>query len=74
MGAWWLQQQQGYFLSGDPKVVWSLAVWSAYLILLILHWRPLAGGRRFAYGVIGVFAFVLLTFWSTNLPSAIHNP
>jgi ABC-type transport system involved in cytochrome c biogenesis permease subunit len=74
VGAWWLQQRQGSYLSGDPKVVWSLGVWAAYLTLLILHWRPLAAGRRFAYGVIAAFTFVLLTFWGTNLPSAIHNP
>ncbi len=74
VGAWWLQQQQGHYLSTDPKVVWSLIVWTAYLALLVLHRRPLGGGRRFAYGVIGAFAFVLLTFWGTNLPSAIHNP
>lgn len=74
VGAWWLQQQHGYFVSSDPKVVWSVAVWIAYLALLVLHWRPLAGGKQFAYGVIATFAFVLLTFWGTNLPSAIHNP
>jgi ABC-type transport system involved in cytochrome c biogenesis permease subunit len=74
VGAWWLQQQHGYFVTSDPKVVWSLAVWIAYLGLLVLHWRPLAGGKQFAYGVIATFAFVLLTFWGTNLPSAIHNP
>lgn len=74
VGAWWLQQRQGSYLSADPKVVWSMGVWAAYLTLLVLHWRPLAAGRRFAYGVIAAFTFVLLTFWGTNLPSAIHNP
>ena len=74
VGVWWLREQRGYYLSGDPKVVWSLVVWCAYLVLLWFHGRPMAGGRRFAWGAIGAFAFVLLTFWGTNLPSPIHNP
>jgi ABC-type uncharacterized transport system permease subunit len=59
---------------GDPKIVWSALVWVVYLVLLVLRWRFAQGGRRFALGAIGTFAFVLLTFWGTNLLSPLHNP
>jgi ABC-type uncharacterized transport system permease subunit len=58
----------------DPKVLWSGCVWALYLTLLILRWRYAHRGRRFALSALGGFAFVLLTFWGTNLLSTIHNP
>lgn len=74
IGAWWLKQAKGYFVSDDPKIVWSGLVWVAYGVLLALRGKLGAGGRRFAWGVVGAFVFVLLTFWGTNLPSPIHHP
>jgi ABC-type transport system involved in cytochrome c biogenesis permease subunit len=74
VGGWWLHRERGYFLSDDPKIVWSALVWAAYLALLLLRGRFGSHGRRFAWGVIATFTFVLLTFWGTNLPSAIHHP
>jgi len=59
---------------GDPKIVWSAVVWLIYLGLIIMRWRFAQGGRRFALGAIGSFAFVLLTFWGTNVLSPLHNP
>jgi HemX protein len=59
---------------GDPKIVWSLIVWVAYFTLLIMRWKFAQGGRRFAFGAIGTFAFVLLTFWGSNLLSPLHHP
>jgi HemX protein len=59
---------------GDPKIVWSALVWAAYLTLLIMRWKFARGGRRFAWGAIGAFVFVLLTFWGSNLLSPLHNP
>jgi ABC-type uncharacterized transport system permease subunit len=59
---------------GDPKIVWSVVVWLIYLGLIIMRWRFAQGGRRFAMGAIGSFAFVLLTFWGTNVLSPLHNP
>ena len=59
---------------GDTKIVWSALVWLLYLGLIVMRWRYAQGGRRFALGVIGSFAFVLLTFWGTNLLSPLHHP
>ncbi len=67
-----LSNAQSY--RGDPKIVWSALVWLLYLGLLIAHWKFAQGGRRFALGAIGSFAFVLLTFWGTNALSPLHNP
>lgn len=59
---------------GDPKIIWSGIVWLIYLGLLVSRWKFAQGGRRFAVGAIGSFAFVLLTFWGTNLLSSLHHP
>jgi hypothetical protein len=39
----------------------------------VLRWRCARGGRSFAWGAVVVFAFVLLTFWGTNLLSTLHH-
>jgi ABC-type uncharacterized transport system permease subunit len=57
----------------DPKIIWSAFVWLAYLALLIARWRFSPGGRRMALGAVGVFVFIMLTFWGTNLLSPIHQ-
>lgn len=59
---------------GDPKIVWSALVWLIYLGLIVMRWKFAQGGRRFALGAIGSFAFVLLTFWGTSALSPLHNP
>jgi len=58
----------------DPKVVWSIFMWVVYLTLLVLRRFFRQSSRRFATGVIGAFAFLLLTFWGTNLLSTLHHP
>jgi ABC-type uncharacterized transport system permease subunit len=68
-----LPRPEGVQFIQDPKVVWSIVLWLACLALLILRWRGLSP-RRFAWGVSGMFLFVLLTFWGTNLLSPLHNP
>lgn len=69
-----LPRPEGVAYWQDVKVRWSALVWALYLGLLVARWRFALSGRRFAGGIIGVFAFVLLTFWVTNLFSAIHHP
>ena len=65
------QHKDGYFT--DVKVIWSLLVWALYLGLLVMRWKFAQGGRRFAWGAVAAFAFVLLTFWGTNLLSPMHH-
>jgi HemX protein len=59
---------------GSPKIVWSALVWLIYLGLIVMRWKFSQGGRRFALGAIGSFAFVLLTFWGTNALDSLHHP
>ena len=72
-GTYWLKQDAGVYFTGDFKILWSIFVWFLYLALLISRWRFAQNGRRFAWGAIGSFAFVILTFWGSNLASAIHH-
>lgn len=60
-------------LTDDPKVIWSALVWALYLGLLTMHARFNQSGRRVAWGAVGTFAFVLLTFWGVNLLSPAHK-
>src|SRR5436190_1927560 len=69
-----LQRPPEVHFFGDPKVIWSALLWVFYLGLLISRSRFAQSRRRFAIGVVGAFAFLLLTFWGTNLLSAIHHP
>lgn len=72
-GSFSVRDRHDNFTMWDAKVVWSGLVWLLYLALLIRHWRYAQGGRRFAWGAVLSFAFVLLTFWGTNLMSPIHQ-
>ena len=74
LGCLWLKQEKGVYVNADPKVIWSAFVWLLYLGLLAMRWLFAQRGRRFAWGVIGSFSFVMLTFWVFSLWSAIHNP
>jgi len=73
IGAVWLKLPEGVGYLEDPKVHWSILVWLLYLALLFMNWRFAQGGRRFAWGAVGCFLFVLLTFWGVNLMSPIHH-
>ena len=62
----------GYW--SDPKVVWSIFMWVVYLALLVSRRLFAQSSRRFAYGIVAAFVFLLLTFWGTNLLSPLHHP
>jgi HemX protein len=67
----WLPRSRPEPPSGtDPKVIWSALVWG---LLLILHGRFAQSGRKFAWGAVAGFAFVVLTFWGVNLLSPSHR-
>ena len=59
-------------LRNDPILPWTACVWLLYLVLLVMRWRG-QGGRRFAWGALGSFAFILLTFWGIILLSPSHH-
>ena len=69
-----LPQPEGVSYWQDSKVVWSILMWLVYLALLV--WRRVfpQSSRHIATGVIAAFAFLLLTFWGTNLLSTLHHP
>lgn len=73
VGGYYLKQKAGAFYLDDFKIIWSLFVWLIYLGLLVMRWGFGRGGRRFAWGAIVVFLFVVLTFWGANLISPIHQ-
>lgn len=68
-----LPRPEGVKYWRETKVVWSGFLWALYLALLVGRWRFNLAGRRFACGIIGAFAFLLLTFWGTNLLSTLHH-
>ncbi|MGC9036383.1 MAG: cytochrome C assembly family protein [Verrucomicrobiia bacterium] len=74
VGSLALKPPNGLTYASDPKVQWSIFVWLLYIFLIIMHKIFSWGARRLAFGAIGSFAFVLLTFWGVNLMSKIHNP
>ena len=69
-----LPRPEGVLYWKETKVLWSGLMFLLYLALLLAHWKWAMVGRRFACGVIGLFAFLLLTFWGTNLLSTLHHP
>ena len=74
LGTLWLKREKGVFFMMDAKILWTIFVWLVYVVLLLRRWRFDQGGRRFAWGAIASFGFVLLTFPGFNLLSPIHNP
>ncbi len=74
VSALWFKQESGVYFSSDPKIVWSVLVWFFCLALVLMRWKFEQGGRRFAWGTIAVFIFVLLTFWGSSMWSPIHRP
>ncbi|HEX5218193.1 MAG TPA: cytochrome c biogenesis protein CcsA [Verrucomicrobiae bacterium] len=69
-----LPRPEGVTYWKDAKVLWSAVLWVLYAGLLFSRMKFDFAGRRFALGTIGVFSFVLLTFWVTNLLSPLHHP
>lgn len=74
VGAIWLKLPPGMGYFSDIKVIWSVFIWLVYLAMIVSRWKFDQRGRRFAWGAIGSFAFIMLTFWGSNLASSIHNP
>jgi len=73
LGGYTLHVEGRTYSVWDAKIMWSVVVWAIYLVLLVMHLRFAHRGRRIALGAVASFAFVLLTFWGTNLLSSIHG-
>ena len=69
-----MKERFGVFFQPDAKATWSALVWLIYAGLLAMRWWFSHGGRKFAWGAVGSFSFVLLTFWGVNLLSKAHHP
>ena len=76
LGASWAYHfQPGKTASlGDPMVIWIIGVWIFYSVLLYLHWRHVQSGKRIAWGAMGSFLFMMLTFWGAMLSHLSHLP
>jgi HemX protein len=74
MAPFLMKHKFGVFFQEDAKTLWSVFVWLLYAGLLAMRWRFSQGGRKFAWGAVGSFSFVLLTFWGVNLLSKAHQP
>lgn len=69
-----MREAYGVYFKPDAKILWSIFVWCLYAGLMVMRWWFAQRGRRFAWGAIGGFSFVLLTFWGVNLLSGVHHP
>lgn len=69
-----MRERYGVVVRPDPKIAWSILVWAVYFGLLIQRLKFRQAPARLAWGAMGGFAFVILTFWGTNLLSPIHHP
>lgn len=69
-----MRERYGVLVRPDPKIAWSILVWVVYLGLMISRLRFRQAPHRLAWGALGGFLFVVLTFWGTNLLSPIHHP
>jgi len=69
----YLHKEKGVWFTTDPEMLWVLGVWVFYLVLLVLQSRHVQSGKRFAWGALGSFLFVMLTFWGVYLLSPLHQ-
>jgi HemX protein len=69
----YLHQVKNVWFKADPEMLWVIGVWLFYFVLLVLQKRHAQSGRRFAWGTLVSFLFVLLTFWGVYLLSPLHQ-
>jgi ABC-type uncharacterized transport system permease subunit len=69
--SWWLRDTSSVDL---PKLVVTLAVWSAYLAVLLLRWRGRLVSVRFAWVCIALFGVALLSLGPVNSSRHAYQP
>jgi HemX protein len=67
-----MRERHGAYSWADPIILWSALIWLSYFVLLVMRWRG-RGGRRFAWGALGCFVFILLTYSGFFLLSPLHR-
>jgi ABC-type uncharacterized transport system permease subunit len=73
VSAFYLHKTKGMYFTTDALAIYSSAVWLVYLGLIVARWRFAQRGRRMAFGAVGSFVFIMLTFWGIFLLSGIHS-
>jgi HemX protein len=63
-----------FYFHREPLVTYLIFIWAFYFGLLVARWQFGLCGRRFAWGTVAGFVFILLTFWGFLLLSPIHQP
>jgi len=73
-GVAWLKVSKVVYSRTDPFITWSLVLWCFYGAMCVAYWRRWLRGRRLAWGVLGGFLYLMLTFWGFYLLSPVHRP
>lgn len=73
-GALHLKSVRGSFITDDAFVLYCWFTWAVYAALLVAAAGFSQRGRRFAWGALGGFTFIMLTFWGVWMFSGLHNP
>jgi len=68
-----LQAMRQGMMTGDAKLLWSLAVWGLYLSLVLGRCFWGISGRRMAWLSLTGCVLVLTTFWLANALSQFHR-
>ena len=69
--AWWVRDLASVDL---PKIVVTLGVWLAYLLVLVLRWRARLVSVRFAWVCVVLFIVALLSLGPVNSSRHIYGP
>ena len=67
-----MRERHGTASWTDPIILWSILIWVTYISLIVMRWAG-KGGRRFAWGALASFAFILLTYSGFILLSPLHK-
>lgn len=73
LGLVWAHRAFSVAWGADPKVIWSLIVWSVYLTYLVLRYGFGWRGRRTAYVSLAGFSMVMVSYMGVNFLSKIHG-
>jgi ABC-type transport system involved in cytochrome c biogenesis permease subunit len=73
LGIVWAHSAWGDRWIADPKVLWSVVVWTVYFAYLVLRYAFNWRGRRGAYLSLAGFGLVLVSYMGINYVSRAHG-